>query len=255
MNKNSMQSNKLQCSNPSQCLLAGLPPGLAGFSGASSGTFGTVALLSWKWILNTLCNLWGYLHGPHFVFPEYDRLPVDCLLCKITDMEHNVSCSWSITLTWYSPAHVSNNHKKQSGFFFNKSPIKIHLFKFFQSDVKVQKKSALFQGDPLALLLQPQRNCYYHVTIVTTFNHGINHSSKIISYFYKVFNLKTPSWVLFPTSIDMQTTAKAPLFPCTAEPRGWRKTSITSAMGSSFKEATRQNRTWHGRCERCSDHL
>lgn len=117
----------------------------------------------------------------------------------------------------------------------------------FQPDVKLQKNLHYFKVTHWPSFCSLQGT-------VTTFYHGINHSSKIISHFYKVFNLRTPSWVLFPTT-DMQTTAKAPLFPCTAEPRGWRTTSIPSATGSSFKEATGQNRTWHGRCERCPDHL
>lgn len=54
---------------------------------------------------------------------------------------------------------------------------------------------------------------------VTTFNHGINHSSNIISHLYKVFNLKD-SQVLLQTCIDIQTIYKVPFSPLTAQPRG-----------------------------------
>lgn len=154
-NKNSMQSNKLKCSKPfsHKPTASGRAPYRTGWvfclhwvsascplhGGVSSGTFLHCVLLSSKRILNTLCNLWGYLRRPHFVLPEYDRLPVDCLLCKITHMEQNVSCSWSITLPWYSLARVWNNHKKQSCFFFKINSIKKnHLFKLFQQDVELQ---------------------------------------------------------------------------------------------------------------------
>lgn len=97
----------------------------------SSGTILHCVLLSLKWILNTFCNLWGYLHDSHFGFPECDRLPVDCLLCKITDMEQNVSCSWSITLPWNRVLHAFEITIKSKTVFWC-------LFKLFQLDGELQ---------------------------------------------------------------------------------------------------------------------